>query len=576
MSEPEALLEALDEEQRVVAEALHGPVCVLAGAGTGKTRAITHRIAYGVRTGAYDPKRVMALTFTSRAANELRARLHALGAGGVPARTFHSAALAQLNHFWPQLAGGPAPRILEGKARVLAQAAQRIGLAVDTATLRDVAGEIEWRKVTGRSVEQYASAFEARGPVGRLSLEQVLELQAAYETLKDERRALDFEDVLLATAGMIAQEPAVAMHVREQYRHFVVDEYQDVSPLQQQLLELWLDDRSEVCVVGDASQTIYSFAGADAGYLLGFERRWHDATLVRLVRNYRSAPPIIGYANRIMAGRAGALQLRSGVGADAAAHPVLEAPPIHVADDDLAEARHVAARIRSLIDDGAAASGIAVLTRVNSQSAVVEQALGEAGVSHRVRGGARFFDLPEVREAVRALRAAALTISDEPLFKSVSDVLRSLGWSVEPPTGPGAVRARWESLNTIAALVDGMPAGTTFRQFADQLSARADAHHEPTVEAVTIATVHSAKGLEWDAVFLIGLAEGLLPISYARREESIDEERRLFYVGVTRARRRLELSWAKRSPQSRADREPSRFLREAGSRIPAGTPARAR
>ncbi|WP_308799330.1 ATP-dependent helicase [Agromyces silvae] len=568
------LLDALDDAQRVAAEALIGPVCVLAGAGTGKTRAITHRIAYGVASGAYDPKRVMALTFTARAAAELRGRLHTLGAGAVQARTFHAAALAQLGHFWPLVVGGSAPRVLEFKGRLLGQAAERAKVRVDTATLRDVAAEIEWRKVQLLSPAEYEQRLPSRGAPGSLSVEQHLALMQAYEQLKDERRSLDFEDVLLATAGMIESEPSVAMQVREQYRHFVVDEYQDVSPAQQRLLEAWLGDRRDVCVVGDASQTIYSFAGASSEYLLGFERRFPGATIVRLEHNYRSTAPIVEAANRLMRGREGALRLQahaSGAGATfggRANAPGAGEPEVTAFPDDLAEARAVARRIRDRIDAGTKPQDIAVLIRVNSQSALYEQALEETGVPVRVRGAQRFFDRPEVREAVHTLRAASLAPADEPLFKSVSDVLRSLGWSAQAPDGPGAVRSRWESLNAIARLVDDAPAGTTFRAFTDQLRARAESHHEPTLEAVTVATLHSAKGLEWDEVYLVGLSEGLLPIAYAKGLAAIDEERRLLYVGVTRARRRLELSWARRAGGSRGDREPSRFLDELRSRIP--------
>jgi DNA helicase-2/ATP-dependent DNA helicase PcrA len=567
----DGLLAALDDDQRVVAEALLGPVCVLAGAGTGKTRAITHRIAYGVASGAYDPARVMALTFTSRAAAELRVRLRALGAEGVQARTFHAAALAQLNHFWPLVVGGSAPRVLEYKGRVLGEAAERLKLRVDVPTLRDVAAEIEWRKVSALGMEEYEQRLAARGAPGALSPEQMLALVAAYEQLKDERRMLDFEDVLLATAGMIESEPSVAMHVRESYRHFVIDEYQDVSPAQQQLLDLWLGGRRDLCVVGDASQTIYSFAGATPQYLLDFERRFPDTTVVRLERNYRSTSAIIGVANRLMRGRAGALQLQAVAEvegrADAAAAAVVE-PTVVAYADELAEARGVATRIRERVDAGVPPETIAVLMRVNSQTAILERALEEVGVGSRVRGAARFFDRPEVREAVHALRAAALTIAGEPLFKSVSDVLRSMGWTVQAPDGPGAVRARWESLNAIARLVDDAPQGTTFRQFADELRARAEAQHEPTVSAVTLATLHSAKGLEWDEVYIIGLTEGMLPIAYAKGFDAIDEERRLLYVGITRARRRLSLSWARASGAHRGEREPSRFLQEFGSRTP--------
>jgi len=560
------LLAALDDDQRVAAEALIGPVCVLAGAGTGKTRAITHRIAFGVASGAYDPARVMALTFTARAAAELRARLRALGAGGVPARTFHAAALAQLNHFWPLVVGGSAPRVLEYKGRLLGEAAERLRLRVDVPTLRDVASEIEWRKVSAVGMDEYEVRLAARGAPGDLTAAQVLGLVAGYEQLKDERRMLDFEDVLLATAGMIESEPSVAMHVRESYRHFVVDEYQDVSPAQQQLLDLWLGSRRDVCVVGDASQTIYSFAGATPEYLLGFARRYEDTTIVRLEHNYRSTAEIIGVANRLMRGRAGALQLEAvqGTGTDAAARAV--EPEVLDYADEIAEARGAATRIRDRIDAGVPPETIAVLMRVNSQSAILERALEEVGVSSRVRGAARFFDQPEVREAVHALRAAALTIAGEPLFKSVSDVLRSLGWTVQPPDGPGAVRARWESLNAIARLVDDAPEGTTFRAFADELRARAEAQHEPTVSAVTLATLHSAKGLEWDEVHIVGLTEGMLPIAYAKGFDAIDEERRLLYVGITRARRRLSLSWSRTGGAHRGEREPSRFLRELDSR----------
>lgn len=559
------LLAALDDDQRVVAEALIGPVCVLAGAGTGKTRAITHRIAYGVASGAYDPARVMALTFTTRAAAELRARLRTLGAGGVQTRTFHAAALAQLNHFWPIVVGGSAPRVLEFKGRLLAEAAERLRLRVDVPTLRDVAAEIEWRKVGVLGVDEYDRRLASRGAPGDLTPEQLLALVAGYEQLKDERRMLDFEDVLLATAGMIESEPSVAMHVRESYRHFVVDEYQDVSPAQQQLLDLWLGGRRDVCVVGDASQTIYSFAGATPEYLLGFERRYEDATLVRLERNYRSTAEIVGVANRLMQGRAGALQLEAVATAEADAAPPVEPVVLEYADE-LSEARGAATRIRDRIDAGVRPEHIAVLMRVNSQSAILERALDEVGIGSRVRGAARFFDQPEVREAVHALRAAALTIAGEPLFKSVSDVLRSLGWTVQPPDGPGAVRARWESLNAIARLVDDAPEGTTFRAFADDLRARAEAQHEPTVAAVTLATLHSAKGLEWDEVHIVGLSEGMLPIAYAKGFDAIDEERRLLYVGITRARRRLSLSWARASGAHRGERQPSRFLQELGTR----------
>ncbi|MCU1544822.1 MAG: ATP-dependent helicase [Microbacteriaceae bacterium] len=562
----ESLLAGLDDQQRMAAETLLGPVCLLAGAGTGKTRAITHRIAYGVASGVYPPGRVMALTFTSRAAGELRSRLRHLGAAGVSARTFHASALSQLNFFWPQVVGGTMPRLIDSKSRLLAQAAETIRLKVDTATLRDTAAEIEWRKVSRLSIEQYGAAAQSRTLPPAFTIDKAIALQQAYEDLKDERRQLDFEDVLLATAGMIEEEPRVAQQVREQYRFFVIDEYQDVSPLQHDLVKLWMGERNDLCVVGDASQTIYSFAGATPDYLLGFASAYDDAVVVRLEQNYRSTPGIIDAANRLMKGRPGALTLHPPTGApvsSAAARP----PLIDGFDSDTTEARAVAKAVADEIAEGTRPEDIAILFRINVQAAAIEAALNAQGVPYLVRGATRFFELREIKEALMMFKGASVSIVGEPLFKTVSDVLRSLGWTQEAPEGRGAVRDRWESLNALMGLAEQTPAGTTLKDFVDDLFERQAAQHEPTLSAVTIATLHSAKGLEWDSVHLVGLSEGLVPITYAKTEEAIDEERRLLYVGITRARRRLSLSWAATGTNTGGSfrpgqRQASRFLAE--------------
>jgi DNA helicase-2/ATP-dependent DNA helicase PcrA len=560
---PEELLSALDPEQRQAAEELRGPVRVLAGAGTGKTRAITHRIAYGVATGTYSPDRVLALTFTARAAGEMRTRLRHLGAGPVQSVTFHSAALKQLGYFWPQVVGGQTPRILEKKSRALAEAANVAGAKVDTATIRDLATEVEWRKVSNLTLAAYETRAHGRSMPGGLSVSQVMAIQQAYENLKDERAQIDFEDVLLLTAGMIESEPSVAMEVRERYRFFVVDEYQDVSPLQHHLLNLWLGDRQDLCVVGDASQTIYSFTGATSDYLLEFPAAFPDATLVRLETNYRSTGPIVAAANALMRDRAGALQLTA---------QTLEGPVPDVSNypNDAAEARGVAARIAAEIAAGTLPEDIAVLYRINVQGAALEQALSDEGINYLVHGATRFFDLPEVKQAILALRGASVSISGEPLFKSVSDVLRSLGWTQTAPQTLGAVRAKWEALNALMVLADGARSGMSFRAFTDELMARQEARHEPTMHAVTLASVHSAKGLEWESVHIIGMSEGLMPISYATGIESISEERRLVYVAVTRARQRLSVSWSEQGSQRAGSRSVSRFVAELGMRTPAG------
>ncbi|GAB2520825.1 ATP-dependent DNA helicase UvrD2 [Microbacterium petrolearium] len=550
-------LDALDERQREAAEMLRGPVAVLAGAGAGKTRVITHRIAYGVETGEYSPPRVMALTFTTKAAGELRGRLRALGVDGVAARTFHSAALAQLNFFWPTVAGDVAPKIIDNKVRLLAHAADGVGLKPDTATLRDVASQIEWRKITMRSIDQYAR-LERR--VGSIGPDALVALMRSYEALKDERRQLDFEDVLLACAGMLEAEPRVAAAVREQYRHFTVDEYQDVSPLQNRLLELWLGERRDLCVVGDASQTIYSFAGADARFLLDFERRHPGATVVRLERNYRSDRSVIDAANALMRGRPGALTL-----VPARDESLSPTPTVTAYADETAEAAGVAAAIERQLQR-ARPDEIAVLYRSHAQSGVLQQALAARGIATTVLGGTRFFDLPEVRQAVLALRGAAVAPQQHDDFvDTVRDVLRSLGHSDEPPAAGGSLRNAWEARQAVVRLAEEARPGTTLRTFADGLLARAKDHHEPSLRTVTLATIHAAKGLEWPHVHLAGLSEGLLPISYATGIEQIDEERRLAYVGITRAARTLSLSWSRGS--GRVARQPSRFLTEiAGPR----------
>ncbi|NMR19021.1 ATP-dependent helicase [Cellulomonas fimi] len=557
------ILDALDPDQREVAQALTGPVCVLAGAGTGKTRAITHRIAYGVSTGVYRPTSVLAVTFTARAAGEMRTRLRELGVGGVQARTFHAAALRQLGFFWPKVVGGAPPRILEHKAPLIADAASRLALSVDRVAVRDLASEVEWAKVSLVPADDYVratSAVDRPAPAG-YDRQTVARLISAYEDAKTERGVIDFEDVLLLLASMLESRRDVAEEVRGQYRHFVVDEYQDVSPLQQFLLEQWLGGREELCVVGDPSQTIYSFTGATPYHLMSFAAAHPGAQVVRLVRDYRSTPQVVGLANRLIAqrGRRGAHALEL-----VAQRPA--GPPVTFTayDDDEAEAAGIAARIGRLVAAGTRPSEIAVLYRTNAQSEAFEQALTTAGTGYLVRGGERFFARREVREALVLLRGAGRAADAEtPMPQVVRDVLLSVGWAEQAPAARGAARERWESLQALVALADDLAARhqAGLADLIAELDERAAAQHAPTVEGVTLASLHAAKGLEWDAVFLAGMSEGLMPISLAETEEAVNEERRLLYVGITRAREHLELSYGRaRNPGGRASRRRTRFL----------------
>ncbi|MBB1259703.1 ATP-dependent DNA helicase UvrD2 [Streptomyces alkaliterrae] len=565
----DAVLDGLDPEQREVATALHGPVCVLAGAGTGKTRAITHRIAYGVRAGVLQPASVLAVTFTNRAAGEMRGRLRRLGAGGVQARTFHSAALRQLHYFWPRAVGGELPRLVERKAALVGEAAARSGLRLERTELRDVTSEIEWAKVTRTVPEDYPAALAKAGRTPPRDPAETARVFTAYERLKQERVTIDFEDVLLLTVGILQERADIAEQVRGQYQHFVVDEYQDVSPLQQRLLELWLGDRESLCVVGDASQTIYSFTGATPDHLLNFRERHPSATLVRLVRDYRSTPQVVRLANGLL-GQATGPNARHRLELVSQREPGPE-PVFTEYHDEPAEADATARRVRQLIDSGVPASEIAVLFRVNAQSELYEQALTDARVPYQVRGAERFFERPEVREAQVALRGAARAGANDPMLADAAGlveqtrrVLATKGWRAQAPAGSGAVRDRWESLAALVRMAEELAAERPSASLADlvaELDGRAAVQHAPTAVGVTLASLHSAKGLEWDAVFLVGLTDGMMPITYARTPEQVEEERRLLYVGVTRARRHLHLSWAlARSPGGRAARVPSPFL----------------
>jgi DNA helicase II / ATP-dependent DNA helicase PcrA len=562
------VLAGLDDEQRAAVTAPAGPVCILAGAGTGKTRAITHRIAHRALLGETPARQVLAVTFTARAAAQMRSRLAELGVDGVQARTFHAAALRQVRYFASRLLSRrELPELVASKARLVTLAAARSGLRADRTVARDLAAEIEWAKSSLVEPAEYeiAAAKHARDiPFEAAKVGQVF---AAYEQLKRTNGAIDFEDVLRAAVWAIEEHPDVAEQVHAQYRYFVVDEYQDVNPLQQRLLDAWLGGRSDLTVVGDASQTIYSFTGASSSHLVEFPRRYRGAMVIRLVRDYRSTPQVVGLANAIIRQARGAeARLRLEL---VGQRPPGPEPDLRVLPDEPAEAAAVARRCAELIGAGTPAREIAVLFRTNAQSEAYEAALAEAGVAYAVQGAERFFERAEVRQAMVALRGAAKsTPAEVPLAEAVVGALEAVGWRPgEPPPG-GAARERWEALAALARLADEI--GGTLDEFGAELTRRAAIQHAPAVDGVTLASLHSAKGLEWDAVFVVGLAEGTLPTAYAKTPEALEEERRLLYVGITRARQWLWLSHASARAPGGRQRRPSRFLPQAAG--PVGAP----
>jgi DNA helicase-2/ATP-dependent DNA helicase PcrA len=514
------LLDSLDEDQREVAQQLRGPVAVIAGPGSGKTRVISHRIAYGVAMGVYDPAKVLALTYTNKAAAELRTRMRALGVPGVSVRTFHAAALSQLQFFWPQLTGAQAPRLAPSKLALLREAAESQRIRLDQDQFFAIQSRLEYYRytLTDPSDDNFV-------PIGTVQFEQFLALSDSYQALKRDRKLIDWEDAVSLAAGMFRSEPQLLEQFRQQYRFFTVDEYQDISALQQALLETWLDDREDVCVVGDPRQTIYSFAGANPEFLMRFSDRFPAADVFELNRNYRSSIEIVEYANRIL-------------GPDQVAQRTLSSRPRFVEYPTVsAEAQAISLRVSALLREGVEPGEIAVLVRSNHQIEAIENELTEQGIPTLVRGAGRFFAKPEVVQAMHALRALTVTDLEKPTFAAVSDVLRSLGWRTE---GSGE---SWESLNWFITVLDELGGNPAVADYVRELQERERSGHEPARNAVTLATIHSTKGLEWRCVFVASVSDSVFPPSRSAQEQ-FAEERRLFFVAVTRAQELLEISFS--------------------------------
>ena len=529
------ILTELDAEQLAVVTAIRGPVCVIAGAGTGKTRVITNRIAYAINSGVTDPTKVLALTFTARAAGEMRARLRALGVPNVSARTFHSAAIKQLLYFWPYAFGGQFPTLLTTKSGFVSQAIERAEVAVpaQAAVLREIAGEIEWAKVLEISPENYhEKAIESNRLVklpnnksANENLGMISQVYEAYESLKRQERTLDFEDVLLLTVGMLEEDRGVRERIRDQYRYFTVDEYQDVSPLQQRLLNLWLGNREEICVVGDAAQTIYSFAGATSNFLLNFKNRFPNAHVFRLSTGYRSTPEIINTANQIL--RVANLVSDHGIELQSV-NTHGEKPLVNGFSSAADEIAYVATEVKKQIDSGIDSSDIAILARTNAQLDQVKSALNNLRVASQIRSGERFFERVDVRDAMRLIRGASVLPSEGgDWFADLVSVLQPFG-------DADYVTA---FLRLARSIKDN--GGENMRAFLREIEDRAEQNNPPILPGVTLSTLHGAKGLEWDHLYLIGISEGVLPMG-----NDLNEERRLFYVGVTRAKERIQITYA--------------------------------
>ena len=535
MESAESLLEGLDPEQRLAAESLIGPVRIIASAGSGKTKTISHRIAYGIASGVYAPEKVLALSYTARSAAELRTRINSLGAPAVQVRTVHAAALAQIRYFWPQLTGVSAPSIATSKKDLLTQTLSNLKIEPNQAILRELAAEIEWWKYSLLSPELYQTSDRSLETINHSVASEVI---FEYERVKSKTQQIDWEDVLLLNLGMVKSEPQIAEHIQSQYRFFTIDEFQDVSPLQFALVQQWMGDRSDLCVVGDPRQTIYSFAGASQKYLNGFESMFENAVSIELSNNYRSGREIVNLANSIMSDLS-PMQAVAGLGEIR----------LKRYQSDLAEADAVSKMIDEDITNGIPASEIAVLFRVNVQAEVLSEKLSELGIRHQLKTQERFFQQQVIAKAVQMIRASRF-VEDKPASEIVADVLRELGWTMDPSGDLSA----WESLQSLYEALTDQPLsiGETI-ELVDALQLQ---HFEPVRQLVTLSTIHAAKGLEWRKVYILGASEGLLPFRMSHSPEEIEEERRLCYVGVTRAKQSLSISHASESG------ELSRFLRD--------------
>ncbi len=577
--DPERLLDDLNESQREAVLAVEGPVAILAGAGTGKTRVISRRTAYAIRTGYVAADQALVVTFTDKAATEMVERLRDLGLPGVTARTFHAHALNQLRHFWPSRHDGqPLPAIIDSKLPLLVPLVRGLPGHYKFTPAKDLASEIEWaksRRLTPTSYEAGARSVARESPI---PVDLFVRLFAGYERARTRAGRIDFDDLLVETVELLEHDAEAAETVHARKSWFSVDEYQDTNQLQERLLELWLGDRRDVAVVGDEDQTIYTFTGASSEYLTSFAERHTGTRVVTLSENYRSSPEVLTLANRLLASAGRTKHLET-------TRPSGPEPQIVRHNTEAGELAALVAWIRQRLADGTPAAEIAVLVRMNAQIVPIEAALTHAGIAYQVRG-LRFYDRPDVKGAIdlvrRAAAAGALAATGPALRGAVRALwAKELGYDGDDAGGAGGstgsanaaegrggeeARERAAALDTLIDILStqlGGDGGLDAAAYLAELDRRRKDEAAGSAEGVNLLTFHRAKGLEWDAVAMPMLEDGSLPVRGALKDDDLlEEERRLLYVGITRAREHLLLSWAaERESRGRTTRrDPSRFL----------------
>ncbi len=560
--EVSGLLADLNDAQHRAVTSTAAPLCILAGAGTGKTRVLTRRIAWRCASGSADPRHVLALTFTRKAAGELWSRLRRLGLrDAVTSGTFHSVAFAQLRQRWLDT-GTPAPTLLDQKGRLLVRLVPRVRRP--QVTIADYAGEIEWAKARIVTPERYAEAAIRAGRRPPVDPDAMATIYRRYEDEKQTKRLVDFDDLLWQCARTIETVPDFAAAQRWRFRHLFVDEFQDVNPLQLRLLEGWRGGSADLCVVGDPNQAIYGWNGADATALVRFAERWPGSAVVALEENHRSSPQVLAVANAVLAAGAPERLLRL-----RATRPDGPIPRVHPYPTDTQEAKGIARAALDLHGPGTPWSHQAVLVRTHAQTVLLEQAFKLAGVPFRLRGKAAFLDLPEVRQALRSLERSRTFLGG---LAALDAEVADLAARDDAGDAEADRVATLEELLRLATEYQTQDPAPSAAGFAGWLAATVRAEEAAAGgNVVEIGTFHAAKGLEWPIVHLAGLESGLVPITHARTADALAEERRLLYVAVTRAERMLSCSWAQQRTfgMRESTRSPSPYLHDVDQVIAA-------
>jgi DNA helicase-2/ATP-dependent DNA helicase PcrA len=635
-----SLLDGLNDPQREAVIHGEGPLLILAGAGSGKTRVLTHRIAYLVGTGAVQASEILAITFTNKAASEMRDRAELLVGRSVRAMwvmTFHSACARMLRAHADKLGYTRQFTIYDtaDTRRLIKRCMDENGVDPKRFTPASIHNQISDAKNRLRDAEAYSQM------VGSFFERTVADVYTSYERELHRMNAMDFDDLLVRAVNVLELFPEVRKTYQQAFRVIMVDEYQDTNPVQYRWLQLLAGDRRNLTVVGDPDQAIYGFRGADITNILSFEEQFPDAKVVKLEQNYRSTQTILDAANAVISHNRGRKEkeLWTALG---------EGDPIHIRelDDEHAEARFVAGEVGRLVDAGASRSEVAVFYRTNAQSRVLEDTLVRAEIGYQVVGGTRFYERAEIKDAIAYL-TAMVNLQDAGAFtRVVNSPRRGIGatsvarilayantlgqsiWEVaaQPQSVPGlgaaAIKAVGRFMDTmrvlreqadsgmaVAQLLSGVLEQTgyldalraertieaqgrienldelvnvaaeydvseaeqhTLGDFLQQVSLVADADtRDDDSGLVTLMTLHNAKGLEYPIVFMIGCEDGIFPHSRALEEGELEEERRLCYVGITRAQRDLYITCARQRTVFGAHGYaiPSRFLAEIPSQL---------